>query len=169
MLVPALWGCASAAPATRQDGREPWQTDWRAFGEAIAPYGRSGVIERRPGSDRGGVDFNARFAKEVEWTGTVASVHDNTVAVNIVIDMPPLEVPLTDGRSATLRSLSFQCVKREGRGCEGWTPELVGRRVRFRTGLANRTRGIQPVVRTTHGGGVRIETDGGELVRVERR
>jgi hypothetical protein len=169
MVLPLAWGCASAAPAAESDGREAWRTDWRAFGEAIAPYGRAGVIEQAPGSDRGVNELNNRFSEEVEWTGTVRSVRSGAYGANVSLDMPPLEIPLRDGRSTTLRSLSISCHSRGGGECARWTSALVGRRVRFRTALENRTRGIQPVVRMEYGGYVEVATNGGDFVRVESR
>jgi hypothetical protein len=144
---------------------EPWQKDWQKFGEAIAPYARAGALELRDDTWK----FNRTFSQEVEWRGTLMAVHKNSVAKSLILDMQPIRISLPDGGAVEIKRLSLSCVN-EKRGCGGWSAELIGKEVIFRTSLINRTRGIQPVVRLEGiGEGPRrvvIATYGAELVKV---
>lgn len=148
-------------------GQEPkaWQKDWQKFAEAVAPYAREGVVERK-----GNIfEFNKIFSRTVEWTGKLMSFHSNGVGTFLRLEMRPIQIPLQDGGAVKVSELLISCAVKK-RGCEAWSAALVGEDVVFRTRLANRTRGILPVVRVINVGGedrlTEIETDGAELVRV---
>ena len=164
-LILAAVACVAAGRAVSGQGPEAWQKDWLKFAEAIEPYARRGVVERKGNV----MEFNRIFSKEVEWTGKLKAFHSNGVAKFLRLEMPRVQIPLSGGGSVEVSEVSISCgVKREG--CEGWSAGLVGEQVVFRTRLANRTRGLLPVVRVMNIGGedrlVEIETDGAELVRV---
>lgn len=162
LLLLVAVACVAPGRAAGQD-REPWRTDWRAFWEAVAPHARAGSIE----TNRDAIPFNQVFAGEVEWTGIVRSLRSTFGGgVDVELDMPPVLVPLRDGSSLQVRRLSLSCWGREGE-CGRWSRDLVGRQVRFRTTLVNRTRGNRPVVRAERTGKQRwidIQTHGAELV-----
>jgi hypothetical protein len=164
-LLMAAIACLAPGRAAFGQGREAWQKDWQKFAEAVAPYAREGVVERK-----GNIfEFNRIFSREVEWTGKLRDVHSNGVATFLRLEMRPIQIPLQDGGAVEVSELSISCAAKK-KGCGGWSAELVGEEVVFRTRLVNRTRGVLPVVRVTNVGGedrlVEIETDGAELVRV---
>ena len=158
-------GCLFAGQNSSGQGQEPWRTDWLKFGDAIAPYAKSGALERKGDF----WEFNRIFSQEVEWSGTLKEFHSNGVARSLDLEMQPLRVALSDGSILELKELSISCVN-DKRGCKDWSVELVGKEVRFRTKLLNRTRGYRPVVGVDNQGGKdqrgRIETYGAEFVRV---
>ncbi len=145
--------------------QEHWRKDWQKFGEAIAPYGREGALERKSNFR----EFNRIFSKEVEWVGTLKAVHTNEVAKFLELEMPAIRVPLRDGGSIEMKELSLSCANKEI-GCEGWSAQLIGKQVIFRTELINRTRGYLPVVRVEDVGEenqtIEVQTYGAELLRV---
>jgi hypothetical protein len=162
-----LAATACLAPGRAVSGQEPeaWQKDWRKFAEAVAPHARGGVVERK-----GNIfEFNRIFSKEVEWAGKLRRFHSNGVAKFLLLEMPPVQIPLRDGSEVEVSEVSISCAA-ERSGCGGWSADLVGEEVVFRTKLKNRTRGYLPVVRVVEVGGgdrmIEIETDGAELVRV---
>ena len=164
-LVMAVIACLAPGRAAFGQGREAWQKDWQKFAEALAPYARAGVVERK-----GNIfEFNRIFSREVEWTGKLKGVHSNGVATFLRLEMRPIQIPLQDGGAVEVSELSIWCSAKKS-GCEAWSAELVGEEVVFRTRLVNRTRGFLPVVRVMNVGGkrllVEIETNGAELVRV---
>ena len=169
VLLLAAAGCASSqgragvGGAGQEREAEPWRKDWRAFWEAVAPYAREGMI----GRNRDALAFNRVFGGEVEWVGTLREVRSYPGSgTNVELEMPPVLVPMEDGGAVQLWTLSLSCSERDS-GCAGWTPELVGREVRFRTSLENRTRGYQPVVRVFGDGKrrtIEVQTWGAELV-----
>lgn len=164
-LLLAAVACLASGRAASGQGPEAWQKDWLKFAEAIEPYARRGVVERKGDVS----EFNRIFGKEVEWTGKLKAFHANGVAKFLRLEMRPIQVPLSDGGAVEVSEVSISCVLNKG-GCEGWTADMVGERVVFRTQLRNRTRGLLPVVRVMHIGRekreIEIETYGGELVRV---
>ena len=165
LLLMAAIACLAPGRAASGQGQQAWQKDWQKFAEALAPYARAGVVERK-----GNIfEFNRIFSREVEWTGKLRGVHSNGVATFLRLEMRPIQIPLQDGGAVEVSELSISCAAKK-RGCEGWSAELVGEEVVFRTRLVNRTRGLLPVVRVTNIGGeerlVEIETNGAELVRV---
>ena len=164
-LLLAALACLVPGRAVLGQAREAWQKDWQKFAEALAPFAREGVVERKGNV----IEFNRIFSKEVEWTGKLRKVHDNGVATFLSLEMQPIQIPLQGGGTVEVSELSIWCAAKKT-GCDGWSAELVGEEVVFRTRLANRTRGLLPVVRVTNMGGeerlVEIETDGAELVRV---
>ena len=157
-------GCLFAGQSSSGQEQELWRTDWLKFGEAIAPYAKKGVLERK-GDFR---EFNRIFSQEVEWAGTLTKFHDNGVAKHLDLEMQPMQVYLSDGSVLELKELSIWCGV-EKSGCN-WSAELVGKEVVFRTKLINRTRGYRPVVGVMNEGQkdqrARIEAFGAELVRV---
>jgi hypothetical protein len=162
LLLLSLVGCASAGRAGAGREGDP-RTDWRAFWAAVAPHARAGAL----GYGGNTIAFNQAFEGEVEWSGTLRSLrfHDGGT-VTVELDMPQVLVPLPDGSSVAVRELTLSCSPRE-RPCGGWSRELVGREVRFRTSLENRTRGYRPVVTVERIGKERsidIEAHGAELV-----
>jgi hypothetical protein len=164
LLLVVVSGLAFGRSVSSQEP-EPWQKDWRKFGEIIAPYAREGVVERRGNV----MEFNRNFSREVEWFGTLRRFYSNGVAKFLRLEMEPIKIPLRDGSVVEVSELSIACAVKEN-GCEGWSAELVGREVTFRTKLINRTRGILPVVRVEDfdrkNRRIEIETDGAELVGV---
>jgi hypothetical protein len=158
-------GCLFAGQSSSGQERELWRTDWLKFGEAIAPYAREGALERK--SDF--MEFNRIFSQEVEWAGTLKEFHSNGVAKFLDLEMQPLRVPLSDGSIVEIKELSISCANDKS-GCRGWSAELVGKEVIFRTELINRTRGYRPVVGVENKGEkdqrARIETYGAELIKV---
>ena len=157
-------GCLFAGQSSSAQEQELWRTDWLKFGEAIAPYAKKGVLERK-GDFR---EFNRIFSQEVEWSGTLAKFHDNGVAKHLDLEMTAMQVSLSDGSVLELKELSIWCGV-EKSGCN-WSAELVGKEVVFRTKLINRTRGYRPVVGVMNEGQkdqrARIEAFGAELIRV---
>ena len=139
--------CLLAVQSSSAQEQELWRKDWQKFGEAIAPYGREGALERKAHF----FEFNRIFSKEVEWVGTLRAFYSNGVAKFLKLEMTPIQVPLRDGSSVEVRELSISCAN-EKSGCEGWAEQLIGREVIFRTKLINRTRGYLPVVRLENGG-----------------
>jgi len=165
-LLMALAGSLFTAPdAFGQEQEEPWRKDWQKFGEAIAPYAREGIVERKGNV----MEFNRIFSKEVEWTGTLRKFYSNGVAKYLSLEMQPIQVPLLDGSIVEVSELSIWCGNKR-RGCDGWSAELIGKQVIFRTELINRTRGNLPVVRLEFAGKedqrIQIETYGAELIKV---
>jgi hypothetical protein len=162
----AAVGCLFVGHSSSGQEREPWRTDWLKFGEALAPYARDGVLERKGNV----LDFNRTFSRTVEWRGTLRAFHANGVARFLELDMPPLLITLRDGSLVEVKELSIWCADEDG-GCREWSPELVGREVVFRTELRNRTRGILPVVRVLNAGEedlrVEIETYRAVLIKIE--
>lgn len=161
LLLAAGW--LFAGQSSSGQGQELWRTDWVKFGEAIAPYAKSGALE-----GKSFWEFNRIFSQEVEWAGTLKKFHDNGVAKFLDLEMQPIRVALSDGSIVELKELSIWCGK-DKRGCN-WSAELVGKEVIFRTKLINRTRGYRPVVGVENKGEkdqrARIETYGAELIRV---
>lgn len=162
LLLAGLAGCAHGG----RPGPDDWRTDWRLFGEVLAPYARAGELER--GGDVNA--FNDRFWGGVEWRGRVTSVRAGDYGANVEIAMPPLRFVLRDGTVLTLDTLTLGCGPREP-GCT-WALEMVGKEVVFRTSLENRTRGYQAVVRVEghdpEHRWIDVEAHGAELVRVGR-
>lgn len=165
LLLLAVFGCMFIAQASSGQEREPWRSDWQKFGEAIAPYARDGILVRN-GNFR---EFNRMFNKEVEWTGTLKAFHANGVAKFLTLEMKTILIPLSDGNAIEVKELAVSCAN-EKKGCEGWSAELIGSEVTFRTELINRTRGYLPVVRVEGVGEstqrIEIETYGAEFIRV---
>lgn len=158
--------CLAFSKSITSQSQEPWQKDWLKFGEAIAPYAREGTLE----SKHKVLEFNRMFSKKVEWVGTLRSFYSNEVAKTLRLQMQPIQIPLRDGSVIEASELSISCAVKES-GCEGWSAELVGKEVVFRTELMNRTRGILPVVKVEdwgeeEGQRIKIETYGAELVRI---
>src|SRR3712207_4538692 len=103
LLLSIVAGCASSrgtgdgasrapsASVTREatSAQEPWRKDWRAFWAAVEPYAREGKIE----DNRHAIEFNRVFSGEVEWTGTLKSLHSNGYGNSVVIEMPQVLVP----------------------------------------------------------------------------
>ena len=164
-LLLAAVACLAPGRAVFGQEREAWQKDWLKFAEAVAPYARRGVVERKGNVS----EFNRIFGREVEWTGKLKDFHSNGVAKFLRLEMRPVQIPLSDGGDVEVSELSVSCALKSD-GCEGWSADLVGEEVVFRTQLRNRTRGLLPVVRVMNIGGedrsIEIETDGAELVRV---
>ena len=158
-------GCLLAGHSSFGQEQEPWRKDWQKFGEAIAPYGKAGALERKSNF----MEFNRVFSKEVEWVGTLKAVHTNEVAKFLKVEMPAIRVPLRDGGSIEMKELSLSCANKKI-GCEGWSAALIGKQVMFRTKLINRTRGYLPVVRVEDVGEedqtIEIHTYGAELIKV---
>lgn len=158
-------GCFFGWQLSFAQERELWRKDWQKFGEAIAPYAREGAVEY----DGKFHEFNRIFSKEVEWTGTLRGFRSNGVAKFLILEMRPILVPLRDGNSIEVKELSIWCAN-EKRGCEGWSAELIGKKVIFRTELINRNRGYQPVVMLHNKGEknqtIEIKAYGAELIRV---
>lgn len=157
--------CMFMAKDNYAQEQEPWQKDWQKFGEAIAPYANKGVVERKTDFR----EFNRIFSKQVEWVGMLAEFYSNSVANELVLAMPPIQITLRDGSAIDVNNLSISCGFEQS-GCKGWSAELIGKKVKFRTQLINRTSGYLPVVRLsgkTYGtDSIYIETDGGELIEV---
>lgn len=164
-LLLAAVACLAPGWAVSGQEQEAWQKDWLKFAEAVAPYAREGVVERKGNV----LEFNRIFSREVEWTGKLRSFHSNGVATFLRVEMRPIRIPLRDGGAVEVSELSISCVAKK-RGCEGWSAELVGEEVVFRTELKNRTRGFLPVVRVMNIGRgnrvIEVETYGAKLVRV---
>ena len=158
-------GCLFAGQSSSGQEQELWRTDWLKFGEAIAPYAKTGALERKGDF----LEFNRIFSHEVEWSGTLKEFHANSVAKFLDLEMQPIQVALSDGSTLELKELSISCGN-EKSGCKDWSAELVGREVIFRTKLINRTRGYRFVVGVENKGErdqrARIETYGAELIRV---
>ena len=158
-------GCLFAGQSSSGQEQELWRTDWLKFGEAIAPYAKTGALERKGDF----LEFNRVFSHEVEWSGTLKGFHANSVAKFLDLEMHPIRISLSDGSIVELKELSIWCGIEKG-GCKGWSAELVGKEVIFRTQLINRTRGYRPVVEVSNKGDkdqrARIETYGAELIRV---
>jgi len=164
-LVLVAIACLASGGTVSGQEQKAWQKDWQKFAEAIAPYAREGVVERK-----GNVtEFNRIFSREVQWTGTLRKYHSNGVGTFLRLEMLPIQIPLQGGGGVEVSELLISCAVKK-KGCEKWSAKLVGEEVVFRTRLANRTRGLLPVVRVTNMGGedrlTEIETDGAELVRV---
>lgn len=157
-------GCLFAGQNSSGQEQELWRTDWVKFGEAIAPYAKQGALERKGDF----WEFNRIFSQEVEWAGTLKEFHDNGVAKHLDLEMQPIRVALSDGSVLELKELSVWG-SNEKSGCN-WSPELVGKEVRFRTKLINRTRGYRPVVGVLNKGAknqrAMIEAYGAEFVGV---
>jgi len=157
--------CLFAGQSTSSQEQELWRTDWVKFGEAIAPYAKQGALERKTHF----WEFNRIFSQEVEWAGTLKDFYDNGVAKTLKLEMQPLRVSLSDGSTVELKELSIWCGN-DKPGCKDWSADLVGKEVRFRTKLLNRTRGYRPVVEVANKGDkdqrARIETYGAEFVGV---
>jgi hypothetical protein len=130
ILLAAVSGCLLGGQISSAQERELWRKDWQEFGVAIAPYARAGALERR-GDFR---EFNRIFSKEVEWRGTLKAFHSNGVAKEMVLDMKPIRVPLPAGSMIEIKELSISCANQES-GCGGWSAELIGKEVLFRTRL----------------------------------
>jgi hypothetical protein len=158
-------GCLLPGQSSSGQEQELWRTDWLKFGEAIAPYAKSGALERKGDF----LEFNRIFSQEVEWAGALKGFHANGVAKFLDLEMQPIRIALSDGSIVELKELSISCSD-DKRGCKDWSAELVGREVIFRTKLVNRTRGYRPVVGVENNGEkdqrARIETYGAELIRV---
>ena len=164
VLLVAVACLASGQTAYSQDYAS-WQRDWLKFGEAIAPYAREGVVERK-----GNVfEFNRVFGKKVEWKGKLRKFHSNELAKFLELEMEPIQIQLQNGGVIEASELSIRCSVKDS-GCEGWSEELVGKEVIFRTELRNRTRGLLPVVRvmeiSRENRRIEIETHTAELVKV---
>ena len=157
--------CLFAGRISPAQESEPWRKDWQKFGEAVAPYARSGALELH-GNFR---EFNRIFSKRVEWAGTLRAFHDNGVAKFLTLEMQPVRILLPDGSAVEIKELAISCTS-EKSGCEGWSAELIGKEVIFRTELINRTRGNQPVVMledTAEGARtIGIKTYGAVLIKV---
>lgn len=164
-LILAAIACLVTGRAVSGQEPEAWQKDWLKFAEAIEPYARRGDVERKGNV----MEFNRIFSKKVEWTGKLKAFHSNGVAKFLQLEMPPIQIPLRDGDSIEVSEVSISCSEKRD-GCEAWSADLIGKEVVFRTRLANRTRGLLPVVRLMNIGRenrlIEIETDGAELVRV---
>ena len=165
LILVAVVCLSPGEAASGQEQQAPWQTDWQKFGVEISPYSREGVVERRGDV----LKFNRLFSKKVEWAGKLRGFHSNEVAKFLTLEMQPIRIPLLDGSTVEVSELSISCAVKES-GCDGWSAELVGEEVVFRTKLINRTRGVLPVVRVLDGGEegrtIIVETFGAELVRV---
>ena len=157
--------CLLAGQRSSGQEQELWRKDWQKFGEAIAPYAREGAIERKTPF----MEFNRIFSKEVEWRGTLRAFHNNGVAKNLILEMQPIQIPLPDGSAIEVKELSISCAN-EKSGCAGWSAELIGKEVIFRTKLINRNRGYQPVVMLHDTGKesqrIEIKTHGAEFIKV---
>ena len=150
-----------------RSGQEPWQRDWEKFGEAIAPYGREGYLDRmtEPRTRTGLRDFNRVFSRKVEWSGILRKFYVDYSSF-LTLEMRPIQIPLKDGSIIEVKELEISCSPDES-GCAGWSADLVGKEVIFRTKLKNRTRGNRPIVQLMSGfKRFDIQTEGAELVRV---
>ena len=165
MLFLAAAGCLFGGQICSAQESGQWRKDWKRFGEAIAPYARAGALELHGDF----WEFNRIFSKKVEWRGTLRAFHNNGVAKNLTLEMQPIQIPLPDGSSIEVNKLSISCANEES-GCAGWSAELTGKEVIFRTKLINRTRGYQPVVMLHDKGEesqrIEIKTYGAELIKV---
>ena len=151
-----------------RSGQEPWQRDWEKFGEAIAPYGREGYLDRmtEPRTRTGLRDFNRVFSRKVEWSGILRKFYFNGVACFLKLEMRPIQIPLKDGSIIEVKELEISCSSNKS-GCAGWSADLVGKEVIFRTKLINRTRGNRPIVQLMSGSKrFDIQTEDAEFVRV---
>lgn len=140
LLTVASYGCVvklCCAPEREQ----LWQKDWHEFGKSIAPFAKAGAFELHGDF----FEFNRIFSKEVEWRGTLKAFASGDVRKDIEIGMQPINVTVRDGSVMEINELSISCSTKD-KGCEGWSAKLINKEVVFRTALANRTRGYQPVV-----------------------
>ena len=76
-------GCLLAGQSSSGQEQELWRTDWLKFGEAIAPYAKTGALERKGDF----LEFNRIFSHEVEWSGTLKEFHANSVAKFLDLEM----------------------------------------------------------------------------------
>ncbi len=166
-LILITFVCIGFGQMRSDQVQEPWQNDWEKFGEAIAPYGREGYLDeimKQP--INGAQKFNRVFSKKVEWSGTLREFTSSKDTKHLQLEMQPIRVPLKDGSIIEVKELSIWCKQWES-GCKGWSAELVGKEVIFRTNLVNRYRGYRPVVLLEYGGErIEIQTEGAEFVRV---
>jgi len=168
ILFLAAASCLFGGQISSAHESELWRKDWQKFGEAIASYAKAGALDLHGDF----WEFNRIFSKEVEWRGTLRAFHNNGVAKNLVLEMQPIQIPLPDGSAIEVKELSVSCAN-EKSGCAGWSAELIGKEVRFRTKLINRNRGYQPVVMLHDTGKesqrVEIKTHGAEFIKVVSR
>ena len=164
-LLSAVVACLGVSQVAAGQEQDAWQKDWQKFGEAIAPYALQGAIERKGDV----IGFNRIFSKEVEWSGKLKGFYHNGVAKFLTLEMKPIRIPFRDGSTTEVSELSISCGVKEN-GCEGWSDELIGKEVLFRTKLRNRTRGLLPVVSVMDYNQadrrIEIQTYGAKLVRV---
>src|SRR5687767_2819037 len=119
-LLLAAVACLAPGRAVSGQGPEAWQKDWLKFAEAIEPYARRGVVERKGNVS----EFNRIFGKGVEWTGKLKAFHSNGVAKFLRLEMRPIQVPLSDGGAVEVSEVSLSCSVNKD-GCEGWSADLV--------------------------------------------
>ena len=137
-LLALALSCHLCLAQSNEDDEPLWQRDWQAFGQAVAVYSRRGDIEFPP-RHRAHEEFNRTFSGTVRWIGRLREVNEYRVK----LDMETIRIPARDGTLLPLSQLTLDCASR---GCADWAAVAPGSRVEFSATLANRTRGIRPLV-----------------------